>query len=95
MPVPRQLHYCVCMKMVRTQISLEPELRNSARRKAASLGISLAEYIRRLLVIDLAPPERVPDPSIVFDLGDSGGADIAADKDPMLGEAAWGRGGGR
>lgn len=76
--------------MVRTQISLEPELRNSARRKAAALGISLAEYIRRLLVRDLAPPERVFDPSVVFDLGDSGGSDIAADKDRALGEAASG-----
>jgi len=80
------------MKMVRTQISLEPELRNRARRKAASLGISLAEYIRRLLMLDLAPPERVYDRSIVFDLGDSGGSDIAADKDRALGEAI-GRGG--
>lgn len=75
------------MRMVRTQISLEPELRNSARRKAAALGISLAEYIRRLLAIDLAPPERVSDPSIVFDLGNSGGSDIATEKDRALGAA--------
>jgi len=79
------------MGMVRTQISLEPELRNSARRRAAALGISLAEYIRRLLVIDLSPPERVSDPSIVFDLGDSGGSDIATEKDQALGAAVAGR----
>ena len=55
--------------------------------RAADLGISLAEYLRRLVDQDLARPPRCADPSIVFDLGSSVGSDIASDKDRMLGEA--------
>jgi len=76
------------MKMVRTQISLDRELRNRARRRAAELGVSLAEYIRRLLSRDLGSQPAAGDPTAVFNLGDSGGSDVAADKDSMLGEAA-------
>jgi len=75
------------MNMVRTQISLEPELRNRARKRAAALGISLAEYVRRLLMRDLDRPARAAEPSLVFDLGDSGGSDVARDKDEMVGDA--------
>lgn len=74
--------------MIRTQITLERELRNRARKRAAELGISLAEYIRRLLAQDLSGSRPRSDPSIVFDLGDSGGSDVASRKDEMVGEAA-------
>ncbi len=74
--------------MIRTQITLDRELRNRARERAAELGISLAEYIRRLLARDLSGPQPSSDPSIVFDLGDSGGSDVASYKDEMVGEAA-------
>lgn len=73
--------------MIRTQITLDRELRNQARRRAGELGISLAEYIRRLLERDLHGPRIVADPSVVFDLGDSGGSDVARSKDAMIGEA--------
>lgn len=74
--------------MERTQISLEPEMLRRARRKAGELGISFAEYVRRLLARDLERPQPSADPSSVFDLGDSGGTDIARDKDLLVGQAA-------
>lgn len=74
--------------MTRTQITLDRELRNKARRRAAELGISLAEYIRRLLARDLEGGRAAADPCVVFNLGDSGGSEIARRKDAMVGEAA-------
>lgn len=85
------MHYNVCIMMVRTQITLDRELRNRARQKAAELGISLAEYIRRLLARDLERPRPSADPSVVFDLGDSGGSDVAREKDRLVGEAVSAR----
>lgn len=73
--------------MIRTQIALDRELRNRARKRAAELGISLAEYIRRLLANDLSASPSTSDISIVFDLGDSGGSEVASHKDEMVGEA--------
>jgi hypothetical protein len=51
------------------------------------MGISLAEYIRRLVARDLGSPQQPANPVIVFDLGASGGADIAANKDVMIAES--------
>ena len=73
--------------MVRTQISIDAELHTRVRARAAALGISLAEYFRRLVDRDLAERSRSVDRSIVFNLGASGGADIAKEKDRMTGEA--------
>lgn len=73
--------------MVRTQILLNSELHNRIRARAAGLGISLAEYIRRLVDRDLAESPRQVDPAVVFDLGRSGGTDIASGKGRMIGEA--------
>ena len=73
--------------MVRTQITLNAERHALARTRADEIGISLAEYIRRLVDQDLAGPPRKVDRSIVFDLGMSSGTDIASDKDRMIGEA--------
>lgn len=77
--------------MERTQISLDPELRERAKQRAAQLGVSLAEYIRRLLAEDLRANQARGDVSLIFDLGDSGGSDIASKKDHYLEEAfgAW------
>jgi hypothetical protein len=74
--------------MSRTQISLDPEVQRRARERAAQLGLSFAEYVRQLLVRDLGERQPRATPSSIFDLGDSGGADIARDKDSLLGEAA-------
>jgi hypothetical protein len=59
--------------MSRTQITLDAETQRQARRRAGELGISFAEYVRRLLVRDLGQTEAKLDPSIVFNLGSSGG----------------------
>ncbi len=73
--------------MVRTQISLENELQRKARQRAGESGISLAEYVRRLVAEDLAHPEPTADVSRVFDLGSSGGSNIAEYKEDLLAQA--------
>ena len=75
----------------RTQITIDAELQRRAQAKAADLGISFAEYVRRLVAGDLdAPKKRKPDISLLFDLVDEGPrTDIARDKDKMIGEAVW------
>ena len=59
----------------------------SSPRRARELGISLAAYVRRLVARDLARPEPAADPAAVFNLGDSGGSDVARHEDRYLGEA--------
>jgi hypothetical protein len=74
----------------RTQITMDPELQRRAHAKAAELGLSFAEYVRRLVAHDLGEPKRKADISLLFDLGASREpTDIARDKDKMLGEAVW------
>ena len=73
--------------MARTQITLDTEQHHAARQKASQLGISLAEYVRRLVSKDLQTARPKPDVSLIFDLGSSGGSDIARDKDEMVAEA--------
>jgi hypothetical protein len=73
--------------MARTQITLSAEAHRKARRRAAALGISLAEYLRELVANDLGGRRRRTDASAVFDLGDSGGSDIARHQDAYLAEA--------
>jgi hypothetical protein len=67
--------------MVRTQITLDAEAHSRAKRRAFEQGISLAEYIRRAVDRDLGESPSGSDPSQIFDLFDSGGSDIAHDKD--------------
>lgn len=71
----------------RTQITLDREVHRRARRRADELGVSFAAYVRRLISRDLGEPEPLRDPSRVIGLGDSGGSDVAREKDAMLGEA--------
>ncbi len=73
--------------MSRTQITLDPEIQRRARQRAGDLGISLAEYVRRLVARDLAGARPEADPAMVFDLGSSGASDIATHKDSMIAEA--------
>ena len=54
---------------------------------AAEYGISFAEYVRRLIAQDLSASEAAADPSAVFNLGDSGGGDVALQKDRLVAEA--------
>lgn len=81
------VRYDGAIMTARTQVSLDLETQRRARKRAAELGVSFAQYVRGLIARDLTQPSRRPDPSLVFDLGTSGAADIARDKDAMLGEA--------
>lgn len=80
--------------MERTQISFSPEDHRRAKGRAAELGISLAEYLRRLVRADLGERRPREDISSVFGIGDSGGSDVAREKDAYLGDAIA-TGGGR
>lgn len=73
--------------MVRTQITLEPEMQRRARQRASDLGLSLAEYLRRLVTRDLGGPQISGDVASVFDLGRSDHSDIARNKSGMMAEA--------
>jgi hypothetical protein len=73
--------------MTRTQLSFEDEELRRARARAQEMGISLAEYVRRLVATDLGPRARGQSPNAVFDLGASAGSDVAVDKDRMIAEA--------
>jgi hypothetical protein len=76
----------------RTQITMDPEMQRRAQAKAAELGVSLAEYVRRVIARDLgeAKPKAKPDISIFFDLIDEGPrTNIARDKEKFLAEAVW------
>jgi len=65
-------------------------MQRRAHAKAVELGISFAEYVRRLVASDLGEPKPKADISIVFDLVDEGPrTNIARDKDKMIGEAVW------
>lgn len=74
--------------MARTQISLDAEQHRRAKRRAAELGISLAEYVRRALAREMGEePSPGGDIAAIFNLGDSGGSDVAEHKDQYLAEA--------
>lgn len=73
--------------MERTQLSLTVEQHRKARGRAKELGISLAEYVRRLVDADLQGLPQPADVSAAFHLGDSGGSSIARHKDDYIGEA--------
>ena len=73
--------------MVRTQILLEAEEHRRAKVRAAEMGISLAEYVRRVVGTDLATPSAKADASEIIGMFNSGGSDIARHKDEYLAEA--------
>lgn len=85
-PVLRD-HYGVATMMVRTQISLSPEIRRRAKQRAEELGVSFAEYVRGVLARDLGAAERRADVAALFALGDSGRSDVSATKDTRVAEA--------
>jgi hypothetical protein len=63
--------------MSRVQVALSPEEHRRARARAAELGISFAEYVRRLVAQDLGELRTTGERDALFDLGDSGGSDVA------------------
>ena len=70
----------------RMQITIDPELRSRAARKAERQGISIAEYVRRAIAKDLGAIPEPPPVSAIFDLGRTD-SNIARDKDRMIAEA--------
>jgi len=73
--------------VVRTQITLDADVHRRAKRRAAELGVSFAEYVRRVLDEALGEPASRPDPSEIFDLFDSGSSDVARHKDEYIDDA--------
>jgi hypothetical protein len=73
--------------MVRSQIMLEGETQKRARRRASEMGISFAEYVRRVVERDLVQSRKRTDVSGIFNLGSSGGSDIARHKQTMIADA--------
>lgn len=73
--------------MTRTQLSFDREMLRRARKRAQERGVSLAEYVRRLVADDLGERRAAADPRRVFDLGSSGGSDVSRDKDAMVSDA--------
>jgi hypothetical protein len=69
---------------------MDLEMQRRAHAKAAELGISFAEYMRRLVANDLGPSSPNLDISVMFNLVDDGQrTNIARDKDRMIAEAVW------
>jgi hypothetical protein len=62
--------------VVRTQITLDADAHRRAKHRAADLGVSLAEYVRRTLDRDLGE-EPKGDISEIFGLFDSGHSDVS------------------
>jgi len=85
-----KIRYDYAIMMSRAQITLDPEMQRRACKRADELGVSLAEYLRRLVADDLGGPQAKADPKLVFDLGSSGGSDIAKEKSALIGEALAG-----
>jgi hypothetical protein len=75
------------MMTTRVQVTMSVEWQRRARERAAELGVSFAEYIRRLVERDLGEPAPTADPAVLFNLGDSGGSDIARHKDRYVSDA--------
>jgi hypothetical protein len=75
----------------RVQATVRSDLRRRAQARATELGISFAEYVRRLLDQDLGKVRREADISLVFDLVTGGPpTNVARDKDQMLAAASRG-----
>ena len=72
---------------MRTMIALPDHHHAEAKRKAAREGISLSEYIRRLVACDLETGAPGSDPSAIFGLFNGGGSKIAEGKQAMINEA--------
>lgn len=71
------------------QVTIEEADHARAKSRAAKAGVSLAEYVRRLVKRDLAdqPVTHGPAMEELFGIGDSGGSDIASGKSAAIGEA--------
>lgn len=72
---------------MRTQIALDSVQHARAKQKAANLGITMAEYIRRLVAQDLDDVAPQTSPAAIIGIGRSGGSDIAHEGKQAVGTA--------
>ncbi len=72
---------------MRTMIVLTDNQHALAKRKATHQGISLSEYIRRLIDRDLEEAAPAQSITALFGLFDDGGSNIAAGKQAMISDA--------
>ena len=72
---------------VRTQITFDNDTQKRARRRANELGISMSEYVRQVVTRDLESPGVAAGVTSIFNLGSSGGSNIARNKHAMIAEA--------
>ena len=75
----------------RTQITLDQTLDQRAKERARQLGVSFAEYIRRLISEDLGESKQNIPLVDLIGLGDSGGSDVAAHEEVYLDQAFGGQ----
>ena len=81
--------YSGATMVTRTQISLDPEIHIRAQKKAAQMGISLAEYFRKVIGRDLGEESAERDANGVFDLGRSDLEVVSENVDGYVGEAVF------
>jgi hypothetical protein len=74
--------------VVRTQVTLNPDMHRRAKRRAAERGVSFAEYIRQVVDRDLGEQPKT-DISAISGLFESGRSDISSNVDKYLGESLW------
>lgn len=70
---------------------LPAEDHRRVKRRAAELGVSFAEYVRRAIARELGDEQRGTDVTALFALGESGATDISANADAHLAEALTAR----
>ena len=72
----------------RMQITLDPAMQVKVRRRAESIGVPIAEYVRRVIAADLGDEPPRSHVSEIFGLGESAEpTNIARDKNAMIAAA--------
>jgi hypothetical protein len=72
---------------VRVQFVIDSDLKRRATERAGESGVSFAEYVVKLVERDMALSETKTGIEAIFDLGSSGGSNVAENKRAMIGEA--------
>jgi len=72
---------------VRVQFAIDSDLKRCATERARESGLTFAEYVVKLAEKDVERPKSKTRIESIFDLGSSGGSDIARNKKQMLADA--------
>jgi hypothetical protein len=73
------------------QVMLDPEQRRRARRRAAEQGLTLSDYIGRLVHDDLESWTPDPDTPAIITIADGPTTDVPAHRGTYIGEAVAAR----